>query len=256
MTIPTFRQSRTVGLGMGRRALPLIEIIKNLDHYEFAGVATVGPEFSPRSKWVAPVIGAAEKLEALRDRGISSFFVVNEPAQDSFLRKSIFGAAVKFGFEPVTLVSKSAKLSPSAQIRAGSAVLASAIIGPNCVLGKNVTVCSGSILEHDCVLFEHCHIGSGSHVEGGVSVGEGTVIGSGVHVCEGVKIGENVIISEPGSIISSDVPSGTIVRRSESNLGGSAVCCNNRLNRLAFLFRLPVFGKEAPPSPPPPPRPT
>ena len=62
------------------------------------------------------------------------------------------------GAKIATIIHKSAYVSPSAKIDAGTAILPNAVVNTNCVVGKGVIVNCGAVIDHDCIIDEGTHI--------------------------------------------------------------------------------------------------
>ena len=109
------------------------------------------------------------------------------------------------------LLHPSAVVAESAEIGAGSVVMAGAVINPGAQIGKGCIINTSSSVDHDCVVGDYVHISVGAHLSGTVVVGTGTWIGTGaivsnnVNICGGCMIGAGAVvikdIGEPGTYI-------------------------------------------------------
>ena len=110
-----------------------------------------------------------------------------------------------------TLVHPSAVVAKSAEIGAGSVVMAGAVINPGAQIGKGCIINTSSSVDHDCMVGDYVHISVGAHLSGTVVVGRGTWIGTGaivsnnINICGGCMIGAGAVvikdIDEPGTYI-------------------------------------------------------
>ena len=68
------------------------------------------------------------------------------------------------GFEVVKIVSPTAQVSPSAQVKSGTIVEHMAVISANSFVGEGVFVCAGAIVNHNATVGDGCQIDCGSVV--------------------------------------------------------------------------------------------
>lgn len=109
------------------------------------------------------------------------------------------------------LIHPSAVVAESAEIGAGSVVMAGAVINPGARIGKGCIINTSSSVDHDCMVGDYVHISVGAHLSGTVVVGTGTWIGTGaivsnnVNICGGCMIGAGAVvikdINEPGTYV-------------------------------------------------------
>lgn len=109
------------------------------------------------------------------------------------------------------LLHPSAVVAESAEIGAGSVVIAGAVINPGAQIGKGCIINTSSSVDHDCLVGDYVHISVGAHLSGTVVVGTGTWIGTGaivsnnVNICGGCMIGAGAVvikdIGKPGTYI-------------------------------------------------------
>ena len=109
------------------------------------------------------------------------------------------------------LIHPSAVIAESAEVGAGSVVMAGAVINPGARIGKGCIINTSSSVDHDCMVGDYVHISVGAHLSGTVVVGTGTWIGTGaivsnnVNICGECMIGAGAVvikdINEPGTYI-------------------------------------------------------
>ncbi|MDW3206334.1 MAG: hypothetical protein R8L07_12430 [Alphaproteobacteria bacterium] len=85
---------------------------------------------------------------------------------------------MEMGFVLRTIVHASAIRSDSAEIGAGSHVLAGSIVQPFSRIGTASIINSGAIVEHDCRIGDGSHIGPGAIVLGGAQIGDNVMVGA------------------------------------------------------------------------------
>jgi sugar O-acyltransferase (sialic acid O-acetyltransferase NeuD family) len=199
-----------VGLGAGGHAKVVIEILRLLGGYEFAGLLDVKPELRGTELSGVRVLGDDTLLAELYRQGARYAFVGVGTVGDTRTRKRLYEAAQRVGFEGARAVHPQAIVSPSAQIGDGPTVMAGAVINAAARIGDNVIVNTGAIIEHDCVIGSHAHIATGARLAGGVRVGEGVHIGMGASIRQGINISRQAIVGA-GAVVIRDVPEGTTV---------------------------------------------
>jgi len=98
------------------------------------------------------------------------------------------------------LIHPSAVIAESAEVGAGSVVMAGAVINPGAQIGKGCIINTSSSVDHDSMVGDYCHVSVGAHLSGTVVVGTGTWIGAGatvsnnVNICGGCMIGAGAVV--------------------------------------------------------------
>lgn len=106
----------------------------------------------------------------------------------------------------VTLIHKTAVISPSAKIGNGTIVMPQAVINADTQIGNHAIINTGSVVEHDNVLGDFVHISPHATLTGSVTIEEGTQIGAAATLIPSVKIGEWSVIGA-GAVVIKDIPS-------------------------------------------------
>lgn len=109
-----------------------------------------------------------------------------------------------------TLAHPHSVLSPSAEIGAGTVVMAGATINAACQIGRHCILNTHASVDHDGILGDYVHVSPGASLAGNVQVGEGTHIGIGACIIEGIRIGRWCTIGA-GAVVIRDVPDGATV---------------------------------------------
>ncbi|MGC4130434.1 MAG: acetyltransferase [Bergeyella sp.] len=105
---------------------------------------------------------------------------------------------------PKSIISKSANLGAGTVVMAGATINAETKIGKHCIINTN------SSIDHDCVIEDFVHISPNVALAGNVKIGEGTHIGIGACVIQGIKIGKWATVGA-GAVIIKDVPDYAVV---------------------------------------------
>jgi len=194
---------RVVILGAGGHARVLLETLRVL------GVPVVGfvaPSAEGSRLGDVPWLGSDTALSVLDD-GVE---VVNGvgSAGSAERRAAAHATGKAAGLRFRTVVHPSAVVDGSAELGAGSQILAGSLVGVAARIGADVIVNSGAIVEHDCVVGAHSHVAPGAVLAGDVAVGESTHIGLGSRVIQGVTIGSACVIGA-GAVVLHDIPDGT-----------------------------------------------
>ena len=201
---------RVIGLGAGGHAKVVIEILRLLGNYEFAGLLDPKPELRGTDLLGVRVLGDDTLLAELFQQDVRYAFIGLGTVGDTNPRKRLYEEAQRVGFKVARAVHPQAVISQSAQMGDGPTVMAGAVINAATCVGDNVIVNTGAIVEHDCVIGNHAHIATGARLAGGVRVGEGAHIGIGASIRQGINISRNAIVGA-GAVVIDDVPEGATV---------------------------------------------
>jgi sugar O-acyltransferase (sialic acid O-acetyltransferase NeuD family) len=117
---------------------------------------------------------------------------------------------VAWGLRPLVVRHRTAFVADSAQVGAGSQILAHAVIAVEAVLGQACIVNTAATVDHECRLGDGVHVCPGAHLAGLVVVGDSVMIGTGAVVLPRIHIGAGAVIGA-GAIVTRDVPAGTCV---------------------------------------------
>jgi sugar O-acyltransferase (sialic acid O-acetyltransferase NeuD family) len=104
----------------------------------------------------------------------------------------------------VSVVARSAWVSPSAAIGAGCVLMPHAAVSTGAVLGAHVSLNIGATVSHDCTLGDFVTLSPGVHVAGGCVVGTGAFVGVGATISNGVSIAPGAIIGA-GAVVVKDI---------------------------------------------------
>lgn len=92
------------------------------------------------------------------------------------------------------IIHQNALVSPTAQIGAGSVILAGAVINTGARIGSHCIVNTQACVEHDAELGDFVHAAPGSIVGGGATVGTGSYLGMGSLVRDHVTLGNGCLV--------------------------------------------------------------
>lgn len=106
----------------------------------------------------------------------------------------------------MTIIQKTAVVSPSARIGHGTVIMANAVINADAHIGNHAIINTSSIVEHDNKLGNYVHISPRSTLTGSVIVEEGTHIGAGATIIPNIKVGEWSVVGAGATVIR-DLPS-------------------------------------------------
>jgi acetyltransferase EpsM len=100
----------------------------------------------------------------------------------------------------VTVIHKSAIISPSSKIGFGTVVMPNVVINANTKIGVHSIINTGSIIEHDSIIGDFTHVCPRATLTGNVQLDEGSFIGAGAtiipntHISEWAKIGAGATV--------------------------------------------------------------
>jgi UDP-perosamine 4-acetyltransferase len=192
-------------LGAGGHGKAVVDLLLAEGRWHLAGVV----DAAPRAAAVlgVPVLGDEACLAGLRAEGVAAA----HPAIGHNAQRIAAGARLEAaGFALPVLRHPGAILGRSAEIGAGTVVMARAVIGPEARIGRLVLVNTGAIVEHDCLLEDGAHVAPGAVLAGGVRIGAGATIGAGAVVRPGIRVGAGAVVGA-GAAVTADVPDGATV---------------------------------------------
>jgi acetyltransferase EpsM len=92
------------------------------------------------------------------------------------------------------VIHRAAWVSPTAQIGAGSVILAGAVINSGARIGSHCIVSSQAFIDHDAALGDFVHAGPGCIVGGGGAVGAESYLGMGSLIRDHCTIGVSCLV--------------------------------------------------------------
>lgn len=182
-------------IGAGGHAKVVLELLRD------AGATIVGlTDANPLTGNLlgVPVLGDDTLLPALFERGVRSAFVA---LGDNHRRYEMGERVRQLGFSLVNAISPYARVSPSAQLGQGIAVMAGATINAEARIGDLSIVNTNAGVDHDAVLGAACHVGPGVALAGGVQVGRWALLGVGSSVIPGCSIGEGAVVGAGACVV-------------------------------------------------------
>lgn len=154
-----------------------------------------------------PVSGGMDEVPGLIAAGVRRCIVAigSNPA-----RAAVAAKLAGLGAVLVTSVHPAATVARSANLGAGTVLMAGCVVNSDSRVGENVILNTGATVDHDCLIGDGAHIGPGAHVCGGVTVGDGSLIGVGASVIPLRRIGRSATVGA-GSAVIADVADGDTV---------------------------------------------
>lgn len=110
----------------------------------------------------------------------------------------------------LSVISPMAHLARSANIGAGSVILAHSAVAARVQMGKHVMVLQHAIINHDCRVEDFATIAAGVNIAGGCIVGKGAYIGSSASIRDGIHIGDYALVGM-GAVVTKNVSPYAIV---------------------------------------------
>jgi acetyltransferase EpsM len=125
---------------------------------------------------------------------------------DNKTRQSIV-ERLKFSDEQyVSIIHKSAVISPTAKIGYGSVIMPNSVINADSIIGNHAIINTGSVVEHDSIVGDFSHVCPCVTLTGTVQIGEGANVGAGSTIIPNISIGEWAVIGAGATVIT-DIPS-------------------------------------------------
>lgn len=201
---------KCVLIGAGGHALSVLEAVRSVSELDIVGIVDADKHPPGYTVGGVPVVGQDSDLPDLLAAGVSYFLLGIGSIGPATNRRKVAERVRAMGFEPLTVVHKSAVVSSSAKLGAGCQILAGAVVGPQVNLAEGVIVNTGAIVEHDSVLGSYSHVASGAVLAGSVRVGSCVHIGAGSVVRQSITIADQVVVGI-GSAVVKDVPYGAVI---------------------------------------------
>ena len=107
------------------------------------------------------------------------------------------------------IVHRTAWVSPSAVLDAGTVVMAQASVGPFATTGRGALLNTAASLDHESQLGDFASLGPGAHTGGKVIIGARTMVGLNAGILQGISIGADTLIGGQ-SLVRTDIPAGTV----------------------------------------------
>lgn len=187
-------------IGAGGHAKVVIEILWEMGYQiDFC----VGGHDSPDKCMDIPVLKGDEHLHRLRDDG---YLLLFPAVGENRLREKLANLALALGYELVNAISPSSRVSPSASIGKGIAIMSGVIVNAECEIKDLVILNTGASIDHDCYIGPSAHIAPQCALAGNVKIGQNTFLGIGTNVIPNIHIGDNTIIGA-GGVVVFDIPS-------------------------------------------------
>ena len=108
------------------------------------------------------------------------------------------------GKKLISVISKTAYISPTAVIEDGSFIASGAHIGPFARIGRGTIINTNAVVEHEVQVGEFCHLAPHTTVCGRTTIGDDVFIGAGATVIDKIDICSNVTIGA-GSVVVKEV---------------------------------------------------
>ena len=124
---------------------------------------------------------------------------------DNRLRQIRLQILKEYGIPLATIIHPSAIISPTAQVKHGSTILANAVIHTFACISTGCIINTGAIVEHDCVIKDFVNISPNCAMAGHCRVESRAFLGIGSTLAPCVTIGEDAVIGA-GAVVITDIP--------------------------------------------------
>lgn len=156
------------------------------------------------------VLGAADLLETLRERGLRKAVVGVGGATSNAIRKQIFDKLTALGFELPSIVSRSAHLGIGSTLGPASYLFPGASVGPEVTIGANCIINQNVVVAHDSRIEDDVHLAPNAVIAGHCTVREGATIGMCSTLIYGATVGRGCLVHN-NVPVTSDLADGTIL---------------------------------------------
>ena len=189
-------------LGAGGHAKVVSEILKD-SGMQIAGFVTLD---GSDQLFCGHIVHSEDQLASLFESGIQKIF----PAiGDNQLRSNLANKVTAMGFTIVNALDPHSRISRSAKLGIGVAVMPGACVNADSTISDFAIVNTNASIDHDCSIGTATHIAPGATLSGNVKVGSFTLIGTGSSVRDNMTIGSNTVVGV-GSAVVCDIPNDVI----------------------------------------------
>ena len=184
-------------MGTGDHTLVMLDLIQRENLGQVLGV--LSPCESAKTWLHTPVLGSDTDIAEMIVQYPQAQFVV--AIGKNATRLTVGNEIEKQGGVLATIVSKTAVISPQAEIGAGVMILPFVVVHPQAKVGRLALLNTGAIVEHHCTLGEAVHLAPRSVLGGRVTVGSQTLMGVGACAKPAVTIGANVTVGAGATVV-------------------------------------------------------
>jgi sugar O-acyltransferase (sialic acid O-acetyltransferase NeuD family) len=193
---------RILVYGAGGHGKVVADIFLCRGESEFAGFVDDSGELWGTRVMGLPVFGDAEWLrrEAKHGPVAVALGVGNARA-----RREIAQHCGAWGVKISTAVHPRATVAGTAELGAGTVVMAGAVVNSEARVGAGAIVNSGAVVEHDVEIGEYAHVAPRAAMGGAARLGAFSHLGMGAVVLERVRVGAHTIVGA-GAVVVRDLP--------------------------------------------------
>lgn len=191
-------ENHVLVLGAGGHAKVVSEILVD-SGMQIAGFVTLD---GSDQLFCGQVVHSEDQLADIFENGIRHIF----PAiGDNQLRSNLANKAKAMGFTIVNALDPHSRISRSAKLGIGIAVMPGVCINADTTISDFAIINTNASIDHDCSIGTAAHIAPGATLSGNVTVGSFSLIGTGSSVRDNMTIGSNTIVGV-GSAVVCDIP--------------------------------------------------
>lgn len=195
---------RLMIVGAGGHAKVVIEVAQSAG-WQVVAAFDPGPA---KSVLGVPVVGGDAELETFWAAGKADAAII--AIGDNHLRQNLAEKVRALGCPTPHIAHATATISPSAQIGAGTVIMAGAVINAAASIGQDCIINTAAIIEHDCVVQNAVHAAPRSVMGGGCHLGARTLFGIGATARPGTVIGHDVVVGA-GAVVVTNFDGGATV---------------------------------------------
>ena len=100
-----------------------------------------------------------------------------------------------------TVIHQRAIVSPTAEIGAGTVVMAGAIVQTGATIGAHAIINSGAIIEHDVEVGDFSQISPGAVIGGAARIGRQVFVGLGAVIRDHIEVGDESVIGMGAAVV-------------------------------------------------------
>lgn len=195
---------KIVVVGQGGHSKVIVDLLLSDRNHEIVGF--LDDKYSEFRLIGHTYYGPISSADKLFEHGDDVKFII--AIGDNKIRHSI---VQKLGLSHdyyITVIHKSAVISPTAKIGHGTVIMPNSVINADSQIGHHSIINTGSVIEHDSIVGNFSHVCPSATLTGTVHLGEGVYVGAGATIIPKIRVGEWAIIGAGATVIT-DIPSFT-----------------------------------------------
>ncbi len=200
-------------LGAGGYAKVVYEILSTHSDLNVIGCTDKALGLSERSTGediALPILGDDDVLPKLAEKyfGLQAVLALGSDLMEA--RRRLIHVLDLQNIRPISARHRSAVISTTAKLGAGTVVRAGSIVSAGTIIGRHCILNLGASIDHDARLGDNIFVGQGAKISSHVEIADHVVVEMGAKINSRVQVGEGARLTA-GSFVNTDVPDHAVV---------------------------------------------